>query len=70
MTNKQPVDIKPVKLKPYLVKVRAQLILVAANEGLNFSDVARIFRIDKSVVTRTISDNVEDFKRLAINIRD
>lgn len=67
MNNNTGVDNTTAKLKPYLVKVRSMLILVAANEGLNFSDIARIFRIDKSVITRTISDNMEDFKKLAIN---
>lgn len=70
MTNKHPVDSKNTKLKPYLVKVRTQLILVAANEGLNFADVARIFKVDRSVVTRIVADNMEDFKKLAINNTD
>lgn len=70
MTNKQPVENKNTKLKPYLVKVRTQLILVAANEGLNFADVARIFKVDRSVVTRIVADNMEDFKKLAINNTD
>lgn len=70
MTNNNPVDSKSTKLKPYLVKVRKELILVAANEGLSFADVARIFKIDRSIVTRIISDNIEDFKKLAINNTD
>jgi len=65
MTNKQPVD--NTKLKPYLVEERKRLILLSAKQGLNFSDIARIFRIDKSIVTRTISANIEEYKQVMIS---
>jgi transposase len=65
MTNKQPVD--NAKLKPYLSEERKRLILLSAKQGLNFSDIARIFRIDKSIVTRIISANIEEYKRVMIS---
>lgn len=65
MTNKTPVD--NTKLKPYLAEERKRLILLSAKQGLNFSDIARIFRIDKSIVTRTISANIEEYKQIMIS---
>ena len=65
MTNKHPVD--NAKLKPYLVEERKRLILLSAKQGLNFSDIARIFRINKSIVTRTISANIEEYKQIMIS---
>lgn len=68
--TKKAVDNSNKRLKQYLVDVRVKLILAAAGEhDLNFSDVARIFKMDKAEITRTISANMDAFKGYALNKR-
>ncbi len=51
MTNNTTGD----KLKPYLIKERTRLILSSLRQGFTLADIARIFKIDRSMITRIIS---------------
>ena len=60
--TKKNVDNVEFRSRKYLVEARARLMFAAAAEGYNFSDIAMMFRIDKSIVSRLFSERMEEYK--------
>lgn len=55
MTKKKAVDNPSIRNKQYLSDARARLMFAASADGFSFSDIAIMFGVDKSVVSRIFS---------------
>jgi hypothetical protein len=64
MTTKNPVDNTSISIrnKPYLIEERKRLIFISLAHGFTFADVARVFRVDRSVITNIMKTNMEEYK--------
>lgn len=57
MTKSQKANKSKEKIVEYLVEERRDLMKYLSNKGFSQSDIGRIFRVDKSVVHRTLWPN-------------
>jgi len=65
MHNKKPVD----KIPKYLLAERKRLMWICAAQGYSRADIARIFRMDKGMVTRIFTDYVKEYKEFILDGR-
>jgi len=60
MTTTKGVD--NIRNKKYLLDERKRLIFISLAHGFSFADVARVFRVDRSVITNIMKVNMSEYK--------
>lgn len=68
MTKQPPVDNNlRLRKKKYLLEERIKLMFICASHGFNHTDIAAIFGVDKSAVTRIMGANMQRYKDFLLN---